>query len=168
MGLFRKSPPKANPTEVAALQSQLDALLRRMETAEVDQTHLGARVVALDDITADLAQRHLDKLATLDERLTETNAGAAETAARLAALDERLTNVSTELANQIAELGGEIDAVAGSPSTVGDEHANGSVERIDALLTGQTKLASEQARYEIAFRADLAALAEQIRRSSGR
>ena len=54
-------------------------------------------------------------------------------------------------------------------STTGDH--NGDVvgaQRIEALATGQTKLASEQARYEIAFRADLAALAEQIRRSSGR
>jgi hypothetical protein len=40
-----------------------------------------------------------------------------------------------------------------------------SDELITALRTGQIKLANEQARYEIAFRNDLAALAEHVRRS---
>ena len=35
---------------------------------------------------------------------------------------------------------------------------------IDDLKSAQVKLAAEQARYEIAFREDLAALAEQVRR----
>ena len=39
-----------------------------------------------------------------------------------------------------------------------------SAEVLDALRTTQTKLAQEQARYEIAFRQDLAALADQLRR----
>jgi chromosome segregation ATPase len=246
MGLFRKSPRTAETAELDSLQAQLEALQRRIEITEVDQTHLGARIVALDDVTADLSARstghgtstngdpgtvnhavdvearfaelnahveqiialggQLDELGTLlaeiqqraderyaalraevdelrsaaaieleprlnalDERLSATDATAAETATRLAALDERLTNVSTELANQIGELGGDIDAIANLPAS-NDEHEHDvvEIERIQALATGQTKLASEQARYEIAFREDLAALADQIRRSSGR
>jgi hypothetical protein len=36
---------------------------------------------------------------------------------------------------------------------------------IDELRDGQVRLANEQARYQIAFREDLARLAEQLRRS---
>jgi chromosome segregation ATPase len=218
MGLFRKSPPKAAPTDPDSIQAQLESLRRRIESTEVDQSHLGARVVALDDITADLSghrsdtgwnaqlgeltrqlteiqqrtaelQQHADarlaalrdeidelrsasstaldpRLTTLEERLSTTDATATDTATRLAALDERLTNVSTELANQIGELGSDIDAIADLPGT--SPAATGGGERIEALAIGQTKLASEQARYEIAFREDLATLAEQIRRANGR
>ena len=38
-------------------------------------------------------------------------------------------------------------------------------ELVDQLRVGQVKLANEQARYEIAFRQDLAMLAEQVKRS---
>ncbi|MBK5334215.1 MAG: hypothetical protein JJD93_19720, partial [Ilumatobacteraceae bacterium] len=38
-----------------------------------------------------------------------------------------------------------------------------SDEVVDALRGGQVKLANEQARYEIAFRQDLASLAELLR-----
>ena len=48
----------------------------------------------------------------------------------------------------------------------GQNTADGaSAEILDALRSTQTKLAQEQARYEIAFRQDLAALADQLRRS---
>jgi hypothetical protein len=39
-----------------------------------------------------------------------------------------------------------------------------SDEVVAALRSGQVKLANEQARYEIAFRQDLATLAESLRR----
>ena len=54
-----------------------------------------------------------------------------------------MTAVSTELANQLTELGHDID---------------GTHE-------GQVKLANEQARYQIAFREDLARLAEETQRA---
>jgi hypothetical protein len=78
-----------------------------------------------------------------------------ELAAKLAELDARLTSVSTELANQIAELGNDIDALDNGPP-------DGTV--VDELRDGQSRLANEQARYQIAFREDLARLAEQLRR----
>ena len=43
-----------------------------------------------------------------------------------------------------------------------------SDEVIDTLKASQVKLAAEQARYEISFREDLAALAEQVRQLRGR
>jgi hypothetical protein len=81
---------------------------------------------------------------------------------RLDALDGRLTAVATELANQLAELGNDIEAINGrEPGTPLDEAT------VDELRDTQTRLAAEQARYQIAFREDLARLAEQLRRPSG-
>jgi hypothetical protein len=80
---------------------------------------------------------------------------------RLDALDGRLTAVSTELANQVSELGNDIEALtSGSPGTPLDEAT------VAELRDTQTRLATEQARYQIAFREDLARLAEQLRRPS--
>jgi hypothetical protein len=80
-------------------------------------------------------------------------AGLAE---RLAEFDARITSVSTELANQIAELGGELSNLDRS-TTVGIDAS------LDGLRDAQTRLASEQARYQIAFRQDLADLADRLR-----
>jgi hypothetical protein len=72
-----------------------------------------------------------------------------------------MTAVSTELANQLNELGHDIDDLASPPHTNG----NGA-EALTELRDGQVRLANEQARYQIAFREDLARLAEQLSRSA--
>ncbi|HAP75103.1 MAG TPA: hypothetical protein DCR14_03385, partial [Acidimicrobiaceae bacterium] len=64
--------------------------------------------------------------------------------------------------NQISELGRDIDGLADQPAAAGGPAI--SDELIDNLRNAQVKLANEQARYEIAFRQDLAALAEQVLR----
>ena len=66
--------------------------------------------------------------------------------------------MSTELANQLTELGNDIDTLQRPSGTVIDE------EQIDELRSMQTRLAGEQARDQIAFREDLARLADQVRR----
>jgi predicted nucleic acid-binding Zn-ribbon protein len=80
-------------------------------------------------------------------------------AQRLDVLDGRLSAVSTELANQLSELGNDIEALNNRPPG-----APIAEETIEELRDTQTRLASEQARYQIAFREDLARLAEQLRR----
>ena len=77
----------------------------------------------------------------------------------LTALDVRVTSVSTELANQLTELGHDIDALAERP-------AHNGVDGVElaAVQAGQVRLANEQARYQIAFREDLARLAGQLKR----
>ena len=72
--------------------------------------------------------------------------------AQLATLDARVTSVSTELANQLTELGHELDGLDG-------------LHRVDELHDGQVRLAKEQARYQLAFREDLALLAETVQRA---
>jgi hypothetical protein len=60
-------------------------------------------------------------------------------------LDQRITNTSVELARQIDELSSELAA-------------------LDELRSGQERLAAEQVRYDLALRAELAAVADEMRR----
>jgi predicted nucleic acid-binding Zn-ribbon protein len=80
-----------------------------------------------------------------------------ELATKIADLDARITAVSTELANQLTELGHDIDAL--------NDRGDAPTGELTELRDGQVRLANEQARYQIAFREDLARLAEQLKRS---
>ncbi|MEO5724550.1 MAG: hypothetical protein ABIQ39_15015, partial [Ilumatobacteraceae bacterium] len=104
------------------------------------------------------------QIAQLAERVSATDHTARQNTELVAALDQRLSNISTELANQLSELGRDIDALAELPT----DTSGLTDEQVEAIRNGQVKLANEQARYEIAFRQDLAVLAEQVRKASGR
>ena len=106
------------------------------------------------------------ELAELRSELTKrTNALSLVTAAtngldqKIAIIDERLKTMTTELSHQMHELGTEIEILV----KTADESA--SREALEQLRVNQTRIANEQARYEIAFRQDLAEIVEQIRRS---
>ena len=163
--------------------------LHQLNARVAAQAELGGQLSALRDRVAQLAEQPRGggadddvrlQLQEIGERLRNNEelqaqvsqllerSGANDTEARavrehMALLDQRLTNVSTELANQLSELGRDIDGLGQRVPEV----AEGTVseEVVDALRGGQVKLANEQARYEIAFREDLAALAEQLRRA---
>ena len=77
---------------------------------------------------------------------------------RLAGLEARVSGMGTELSRQIHELGGEIERLSQEAADAG------LTEVVDALREAQVRLATEQARYEITFRQDLAALADQLLR----
>jgi len=130
----------ADTTATDELREQLTALSNRMATTEA------------------LA----DQLGQLAERVTTTDSAARRTGEQVAALEQRLDSVGTELANQLSELGRDIDGLAKHAA----QAASGTVDEavIESLRNGQIKLANEQARYEIAFREDLAVLAENLRK----
>lgn len=132
----------------AALAATDDADLRDRVNAIAD------RIAANDGLAAQIGQ--------LAERVAANDTNARQATEQVATIEQRLNAVSTELANQVSELGRDIDGLAAQ----GGQVAQGTVseELIDALKQSQVKLAAEQARYEIAFRQDLAALAEQVRR----
>jgi tetrahydromethanopterin S-methyltransferase subunit G len=104
------------------------------------------------------------QMALLAERVAANDTTTRQAAEQVAAVEQRLNSVSTELANQVSELGRDIDGLAAQSNEV--TVSSVSDEVIETLKTSQVKLAAEQARYEIAFRQDLAALAEQVRRQS--
>lgn len=140
------------------------ALVARVDT-------IAGKVMVIEQSTAQAATSLAD-IAQLAERLAANDAAVRANTEQLGALEQRITSVSIELANQINELGSDIDALAalpaGSPAG-GSEPGSLSTlsdEVLDALRSAQVRLASEQARYEIAFREDLAALAEQVRRAA--
>jgi hypothetical protein len=64
--------------------------------------------------------------------------------------------MGSELSRQLHELGTEIEELSQRAEDTG------VTEMIDALKTTQVRLANEQARYEITFRQDLAALANKL------
>ena len=107
---------------------------------------------------ADVA-RLTTELAALREAIGEHDASARQLREQLAALDDRVTAVSTELANQLTELGHDIDALGTRAADGGPDPA-----AIAAVKEGQVRLANEQARYQIAFREDLARLAHELKR----
>jgi Skp family chaperone for outer membrane proteins len=78
---------------------------------------------------------------------------------KITIIDARLKTMTTELSHQLHELGTEIESLA----KTADESA--SREALEQLRTSQIRIANEQARYEIAFRQDLAEIIEQIRRA---
>jgi hypothetical protein len=104
-----------------------------------------------------------DRLALLEElvsrygaALDEEKRANRETAERLNLIEGRLMSMGNELAHQLHEMGNEIEKLA-------TRESDGQVgELVNALKSAQVRLAQEQARYEIAFRQDLAALADML------
>jgi DNA repair exonuclease SbcCD ATPase subunit len=152
----------------AELGGQLSALRERVaqlsdqprgldDDIRLQLQEIGERLRAGDELRGQIGQ--------LAERMSSNDTEARAVREHMALLDQRLTNVSTELANQISELGRDIDGLGQRVPEIVDGSV--SEEVVDALRGGQVKLANEQARYEIAFRQDLAALAEQLRRGNG-
>lgn len=166
MSIFRRTSPGSADidrvrSEIGRLNETLERYGERAKqfedalTAQPDAAALVGRIEALDEaVTSRPGGADSDLAARLDARLDEL-------AAQLATLDQRLTSVSTELANQLSELGSDIESLHQRPAAAVDEEA------IGGLRETQTRLASEQARYQIAFREDLARLAEQLRRPAG-
>lgn len=110
----------------------------------------------LDTLRAEFAQMRVDLDATrkqLDEMITINDKVVAD----LRVLDDRLVHMGREFANQIHELATGIDGL--------EKHADSiSAETVAELHDVQARLAAEQVRYEIAFRQDLAEIADQLRR----
>ncbi len=113
----------------------------------------------LDALRAEVASLR-DELARRTEALGDVATRTVGLDERVGAIDVRLTAMTNELGRQIHELGGDIERLAaGAPQAGGP-----AAEIVEGLRAGQVRMANEQARYEIAFRQDLAELAEEIRR----
>lgn len=96
-------------------------------------------------------QLETDRLATEVDSIRQK---LDDLVARVDIADQRIVSVANEVTNQLSELSGEIDSLGMS----------GAAERLDALRDSQTRLANEQARYQIAFLEDLAELVEELKR----
>jgi len=144
MGLFNR---RISAVELEQLKAEIATLrerLKRHDDASGVVDELSGQVAAL---------RERPDPATVAERIDALSG-------QLSDLDRRVTSVSTELANQLNELGNDIDGLAARPPADGPDPAT-----VETLRDGQVRLANEQARYQIAFRDDLAKLAEHVKRT---
>jgi len=115
------------------------------------------RLDQLDNVIAALSTR----VQELELERETAATSLSEIVEQMNRLDARITSTTTELARQLDELGNELSAVA-------DQEPVDVAAVVNASLTeirqSQTRLAQEQARYQAAFRTDIAVLIEQLRR----
>lgn len=141
--------PSVHPDEFRALVARVTDLGQRFSTE--------AETAAAPTVDPEQFAAVGSEVRSIAERLTEIGTVSAQVQRitdRIDQLDARITSISTELANQITELSGELDQRgSGEPMTDVVEH----------LRDAQVKLANEQARYQIAFRQDLAHLADFLK-----
>ena len=114
------------------------------------------RLNQLDDIITTLSTR----VQILEDERASTVQTLNDILERTDALDARITSTSTELARQLDELGTELATVTDQEPVDVVGIVNGA---LDEIRRGQTRLANEQARYQSAFRTDIAVLIEQLR-----
>ena len=152
--------PLVDSAEVQALTARLDELsdalssqTGRLDNAEQREADRQNQPVTTPDVDA-------DDIAAMRREMSQM-------AERMATLDHRMTSVSTELANQLTELSNDLDVLLDATDDPDAEETDDSAAvalAIEAVQSSTERLAAEQARYQIAFREDLAELAERLRR----
>jgi len=131
--------PSVHPDEFRAMVVRLKDLAARVDTPPAPSIELEPPVPS---VSPDQLEAVSTRVQSIADRLDE--------------VDARITSISSELANQINELSGDIEHLSTN------EPAS---ELIEQIHDSQIKLANEQARYQIAFRQDLANLADFLKHS---
>lgn len=97
------------------------------------------------------------ELENAQQQIREVSLTQNAAAIALTAIDGRVVQLGRELTNQLHELSNDLEKL--------EQQSDGaSAETIAQLQATQIRLATEQARYEITFRQDLAEIADQLRR----
>ncbi len=155
MDLFGRK--KATKVEVDELRQRLIHLGRTAGPHATPRTPPAPPVgTSLDDIRQTAEQAGRDVSSMLQ--------ALAALRARQDLLDRRVEEIASAFTAQLGELSAEIDGLAARAVPPGTtDHAGTDTEAVGRLRDGQIRLANEQARYEMAMRADLAALADALR-----
>lgn len=111
---------------------------------------------ALEELWAELAKLR-EMLGEQSASLDAQRQRGSEIADKIGEIEARITGLGGELSRQLHELSRDMDELAAK--TADDDTA----ERLAEIRTSQVRLAAEQARYEYAFREDLARLADELR-----
>ena len=143
-----------DPSTLHALHERLEDLARRFDVPisappSTPPPPPLTDVPSLDDDGAEEPESNSDAPVEVDDLRQQVVAVSD----RLDGVDQRLVSISRELAMQIDELGRELDGPNGDDQLV---------SLLDELRDAQSRLAAEQARYQIAFRSDLADLADRL------
>jgi chromosome segregation ATPase len=120
---------------------------RKWKSVETSLLNVQQEIVSLrseiDQRSADIASLR-GTIQSLEERLGST--------------DARVVQITTELTNQLHEIDSELELLATTADAA-------SAETVTELRANQVRIASEQARYAITLRQDLAELAELLRKA---
>ena len=114
----------------------------------------------------ELRQQVTDLKNQLQEVLTlggETKQKSQELTIKVNSLDTRITQVGSEVTHQLSELSGDIDSLEQRTKQLAEDTATLPAE-IELVRHDQEELAREQARYQIAFRQDLAEAIEMLQK----
>ena len=124
-----------------------------------------ARQAEVEELRAQVREL-TTQIAALTSSQSTTSSQLDELVTRLGSLDARIVQVGSEVTHQLGELSGDIDVLGRRADSLTDEiaHLAALPQQVDGVRTDQVRLANEQARYEIAFRQDLAELAERLQR----
>ncbi|MFM8601924.1 MAG: hypothetical protein ACKODP_07605 [Actinomycetota bacterium] len=146
MAIFSRKNRQPDPV-LGAIDDLMAFSAQALEVSREESRVASERLAILEELVARYG-------AALEDEKAVTRA----TAEKLTVIEQRLVNMGNELSHQLHEMGDEIDRIAASTG----ETVN--TELVESLRASQVKLAQEQVRYEIAFRQDLAALADQLAR----
>jgi chromosome segregation ATPase len=172
--------PPFDPTDLANRLEDLQAAVAGHHAQLAGLTEANRVLAELRDRLGDVH----DLRTRLDDTVQHTDdlrAEVVELDRRYRVIDDRITQTSTELAAQLTELGNEVDELQTAPAGPDADREDDTDEAagrrraalddiaiaLDALQTAQERLASEQARYQIQFRKDLAELADRSGRAAG-
>ena len=154
---YRAAPPR---DVVEALRYKASASLTTSpEMLRINAITMLARnkktQLAVEALQAEIASLRAEMSEQMTALVAERET-ARSTIERLAGIEARVSGMGSELSRQLHELGTEIEELSQRAED------SGVAEMMDALKTTQVRLANEQARYEITFRQDLAALANKL------
>ncbi|MEM1333120.1 MAG: hypothetical protein AAGG08_06640 [Actinomycetota bacterium] len=158
--------------------AQLDEQRSRLADLAVVATDAAERAASAGHLDPETAARIAEAEQQVAEAVEQARRAAEQAEAlggradgieeRIGLVDARLDQVTTELVNQLSELSDDLESRAApsdlSPPPAPDAATLIDAEAIEELLDAQERLAAEQARYQIAFRQDLAELADRLRR----
>ena len=122
-----------------------------------------ARQAELDAVRAQIAAIS-DQVQTLVRSETTQREQLEALLARLNGLDARIVQVGHEVTHQLGELSGDIDTLSARSNQLATDMGELTAlpQMVDGVKSDQARLANEQARYEIAFRQDLAEIVEML------
>ncbi len=155
----------------AAQAALSNADAARAEGEQARSVELAAMQQRVDELATQLTDGPAgpDTASAADVQVVQKQVG--QMTEKISALENRMSKVSLELANQLTELSNDLDVLLDQDDVEPAPSADDAVaatelvaEAIESVQRSTEKLAAEQARYEIQFRADLAELAELFRR----
>lgn len=122
-----------------------------------------ARQAELDVMRAQIAAIS-DQVQSLVHGETSQREQLEALLARLSGLDARIVQVGHEVTHQLGELSGDIDTLSARSNKLASDidELTALPQMVDGVKSDQARLANEQARYEIAFRQDLAEIVEML------